>query len=70
MKVKVLKNFKDIKENTRRTVGDIFIASKERVGEINSTPFGVLVEEIKEGSTNEKRRTIKSRKSCVKDIDK
>ena len=34
MKIKVLKPFKDFKENVKREVGDEFIVSKERFAEI------------------------------------
>lgn len=48
MKVKVLRNFKDLKENKFREVNEVFEATKERVEEINSTPHGALIEVIKE----------------------
>lgn len=46
VKVKVLRNFKDLKENKFREVNEVFEATKERVEEINSTPHGALVEEV------------------------
>lgn len=46
MKVEVLRNFKDLKENKFREVNEVFEATKERVEEINSTPHGALVEEV------------------------
>ena len=46
MKVKVLRNFKDLKENKFREVNEVFEVTKERVEEINSTPHGALVEEV------------------------
>ena len=46
MKVRVLRNFKDLKENKFREVNEVFEATKERVEEINSTPHGFLVEEV------------------------
>lgn len=70
MKVKVIKEFVDKKENTLRKVNEEFIASKERVEEINSTSFGVLVEEIEEkGAEDDKRRTKRTRKVSAKDND-
>lgn len=48
MKVKVLRNFKDLKENKFRETNEVFEATKERVEEINSTPHGALVEVIEE----------------------
>lgn len=55
MKVKALRNFKDLKENKERTAGDTFIVSQERFKEINSTKYGNLVEtdEEKDKSTEE-----------------
>lgn len=35
MKIKVLKEFKDLKENILRKPGDIFVASKDRYREIS-----------------------------------
>lgn len=63
MKVRVLRDFIDLKNNKkRRKVGEIFDVTNERFKELNSTSFGVLVEEveetkeakkIKEGAKNE-----------------
>ena len=53
MKVKVLRNFKDLKENKFREVNEVFEATKERVEEINSTPHGALVEGIPDEGTDE-----------------
>lgn len=46
MKVKALKNFKDLKGKVIRKKGDIFEVTKKRFGEINSTSFGTLVEKV------------------------
>lgn len=48
MKVKAVKKFRDLKEKKVRQEGEIFEVTKKRFEEINSTSFGVLVEEIKE----------------------
>ena len=48
MKVKTIKKFRDLKEKKVREKGEIFEVNKKRFEEINSTSFGVLVEEIKE----------------------
>jgi len=72
MKVLVIKEFMDKKENTLRKLNEEFIASKARVEEINSTSFGVLVEEVKEekkGAEDDKRRTKRTRKVSAKDND-
>lgn len=54
MKVRVLRDFIDLKNNKkRRKVGEVFDVSKERFEELNSTSFGVLVEEVKAGAKNE-----------------
>lgn len=44
--VKVLRNFKDLKENKNRKVNEIFKATQERIEEINSTRYGDLVAEV------------------------
>lgn len=49
MKVRVLRDFIDLKNSKkRRKVGDVFEVDKKRFEELNSTSFGVLVEEVKE----------------------
>ncbi len=48
MRVKVLKSFKDKYTKERHQEGVELEVSKERFEEINSAPFGVLVEEITE----------------------
>lgn len=70
MKVLVIKEFMDKKENTLRKVNEEFIASKERVEEINSTSFGVLVKEVEEkGAENDKRTTKRTHKVSPKNND-
>lgn len=49
MRVKVVTKFIDLKNNKkRRKVGEIFDVTNERFKELNSTSFGVLVEEVEE----------------------
>lgn len=48
MLVKTLVNFIDLKENVNRVAGDEFTVTQKRFEEINSTKYGVLVEEVKE----------------------
>ena len=48
MKVKVLKTFKDLKEQKVRKKDEIFDVTKKRFEEINSTEHGTLVREVKE----------------------
>lgn len=48
MKVKVVKKFRDLKEEKHRAKGDTFEVSQARFKEINATRHGKLVEEIKE----------------------
>lgn len=48
MRVKVLKAFIDKKTKTLHRKGTEIEVTKRRFEEINSTAFGVLVEEIKE----------------------
>lgn len=54
MKVKVLKVFRD--KNTKKIykAGQIIEVAKKRFEEINSTAFGVLVEEVQEGKQEPK----------------
>lgn len=51
MKVKAVKKFRDLKEKKVRQKGEIFEVTKKRFEEINSTSFGVLVEEVKEAKS-------------------
>lgn len=48
MKAKAIVKFRDLKEKKLRQIGEEFEVSKERFKEINSTKYGVLVEEVKE----------------------
>lgn len=47
MKIKVLKPFRDLKENTERKVGDEFTVTKKRFDEIDKGLPG-YVEEVKD----------------------
>lgn len=54
MKVKAVRQFYDLKENVRRIPGkpgDTFEVTQARFKEINSTKYGVLVEEVNEPKT-------------------
>lgn len=57
MKVKALKPFHDKVEGVARKIGDAFTVSEERLKEINSTQFGVLVvtEETKPTKSTKKK---------------
>lgn len=55
MKAKVIVDFKDLKENIHRKIGEEFTLSQERFKEINGTEFGTLIEEIKEKKTPAKK---------------
>lgn len=73
MKVKVIKQFIDLKNNNKlREVGEVYTTTKERAEEINSTLSDTYVEEVKEkkkvkeGAENEGKRNTKSRKSSTK----
>lgn len=48
MKVKALRTFNDVKGKTIRKKDEIFEVTKKRFEEINSTKYGILVEEVKE----------------------
>ena len=49
MKVKVVREFIDLKNNKKkRKVGEIFDVTQDRFKELNSTSFGVLVDEVEE----------------------
>lgn len=54
MKAKVLKPFVDKVEGVTRKIGDAFTVSEERLKEINSTRFGVLVEAVAEETVKPK----------------
>ena len=48
MKVKAVRKFIDLKENKTRKIGEIFEVTDKRYEEINSTSYGILIEEVKE----------------------
>ena len=49
MKVRVLRDFIDLKNNKKkRKVGEILEVTQDRFKELNSTSFGVLVDELEE----------------------
>ena len=49
MRVKVVKEFIDLKNNKKkRKVGEILEVTQDRFKELNSTSFGVLVNEVEE----------------------
>ena len=49
MKVKVVREFIDLKNNKKkRKVGEILEVTQDRFKELNSTSFGVLVDELEE----------------------
>ena len=49
MRVKVVREFIDLKNNKKkRKVGEILEVSQDRFRELNSTSFGVLVDELEE----------------------
>lgn len=51
MKVKVIREFIDLKSNKkRRKPGEVFEVTKQRFEELNKTSFGKVVEEVKEGA--------------------
>lgn len=71
MKIKTLKNFKDLQEGIIRKTGDVFIISKERFEEINTKLPG-YVEEVKEEkkeAANDTKKTKRTRKSSTKNKD-
>jgi len=49
MRVKVVKEFIDLRDNKKkRKVGEILEVTQDRFKELNSTSFGVLVDEVEE----------------------
>lgn len=49
MRVKVVREFIDLKNNKKkRKVGEILEVTQDRFKELNSTSFGVLVDELEE----------------------
>ena len=55
MKVKVLKRFRNKYSKKIHEKGDVLDITKKRFEEINSTSFGVLIEEIKEKKSTKSR---------------
>ena len=55
MRVRCVKCFRDLEEGTYRNVGDTFEVSEERFNAINSTPYGVLTEEVEEPKAKPKQ---------------
>lgn len=62
MKVKVIKKFKNKYSKGIHNIGDILDISDKRFEEINSTSYGILVEEIKEDKETKKTKETKSTK--------
>lgn len=58
MKVRVLRVFKDKHKNCRYSVNQIIEVSPKRYEEINSTSFGLLVEEIEEDVMEESNHGV------------
>ena len=60
MKVKVVRKFNDLKENTMREIGDEFIVSKSRFEEIQKAGnFVVEIEEVEEIKKDLKKEATK-----------
>lgn len=59
MKVKVIKRFKDKHTNLLHEVGQEIEVTDKRCSEINSTSYGIFVEEIKEDKKTTKKTTKK-----------
>lgn len=68
MKARVLRNFKDLEENTRRLVGEVIEVSPERFAEINAHPSGVLIESL-EPAAAEKPKPRRRKKAVKKSDD-
>lgn len=63
MKVKVVRKFNDLKENTTREIGDEFIVSKSRLEEIQRAgDFVVEIEEVEEIKKDLKKEVAKKNK--------
>ena len=63
MKVKVVRKFNDLKENTIREIGDEFIVSKSRFEEIQRAgDFVVEIEEVEEIKKDLKKEVTKKNK--------
>lgn len=60
MKVKVVRKFNDLKENTTREIGDEFIVSKSRFEEIQKAgDFVVEIKEVEEIKKDLKKEATK-----------
>ena len=69
MKVKVVRKFNDLKENTTREIGDEFIVSKSRFQEIQKAgDFVVEIEEVEEEVKEVKK--VKEVKEVKEDLKK
>lgn len=66
MRVKVVKEFIDKHNKTLHKKNEKLEISKERYEEINSTSFGVLVEEIKDGEIDDIALKKMNKESLVK----
>lgn len=60
MKVRTLKLFNDLQSKKLRKANEIFEVSEKRLGEINSTSYGTLVEVIEEDKKTEVKNIKKS----------
>lgn len=59
MKVKVIRKFKDKQSKKVREVGETIEVTRERYGELTTSPFGVFVEEVKREAIEEKPKKKK-----------
>lgn len=72
MKVRTIREFFDLKEKKIRIVNDEFVVNEKRLEEINSTSFGLFVEEVKEDKkevVNVTKKPKKTHKSIIKSND-
>ncbi len=53
MEVKAIRIFHDLKEKTKRFIGDVFEVTEERFKEINGSKYGILVEPLVENEEAE-----------------
>ena len=70
MKVKVLKKFRDLKEDTLRNPGDEFTLTKDRFQEINKKLPGFLEEIKQEDKQEDKQENKEEDKTKSKKGDK
>lgn len=63
MKAKVIKNFRDLKEDISRQTGDVFVLNKDRYEEITKKLPGFIeeVEEVQEVEEKPKKKTKRSK---------